>query len=123
MIGTLISLQCLIYDSVKVAFRLPRPPPPEMPESLKAKLNVQVHSRLITDNSDCICELFFGGLESAKFLSSSFVLTNHHCKQQYVEVLSIKNFGDYIVDWHNIRSRKFTKSRKNSLSINSCGAK
>ncbi|WAR26783.1 MPCP-like protein [Mya arenaria] len=32
--------QWFIYDSVKVAFRLPRPPPPEMPESLKKKLGV-----------------------------------------------------------------------------------
>lgn len=39
MIGTLTALQWFIYDSVKVAFRLPRPPPPEMPESLKAKSN------------------------------------------------------------------------------------
>lgn len=38
MIGTLTALQWFIYDSVKVAFRLPRPPPPEMPESLKAKM-------------------------------------------------------------------------------------
>jgi len=38
MIGTLTALQWFIYDSVKVAFRLPRPPPPEMPESLKRKL-------------------------------------------------------------------------------------
>ncbi|CAD5112384.1 DgyrCDS1605 [Dimorphilus gyrociliatus] len=38
MIGTLTALQWFIYDSVKVAFRLPRPPPPEMPESLKKKL-------------------------------------------------------------------------------------
>jgi solute carrier family 25 phosphate transporter 3 len=38
MIGTLTALQWFIYDSVKVAFRLPRPPPPEMPESLKQKL-------------------------------------------------------------------------------------
>jgi len=37
MIGTLTALQWFIYDSVKVAFRLPRPPPPEMPESLKRK--------------------------------------------------------------------------------------
>lgn len=41
MIGTLTALQWFIYDSVKVYFRLPRPPPPEMPESLKAKLAVQ----------------------------------------------------------------------------------
>ena len=38
MIGTLTALQWFIYDSVKVFFRLPRPPPPEMPESLKKKL-------------------------------------------------------------------------------------
>ena len=38
MIGTLTGLQWFIYDSVKVYFRLPRPPPPEMPESLKRKL-------------------------------------------------------------------------------------
>jgi len=38
MIGTLTALQWLIYDSVKVALRLPRPPPPQMPESLKKKL-------------------------------------------------------------------------------------
>jgi len=38
MIGTLTALQWFIYDSVKVYFKLPRPPPPSMPESLKAKL-------------------------------------------------------------------------------------
>jgi solute carrier family 25 phosphate transporter 3 len=38
MIGTLTALQWFIYDTVKVVFRLPRPPPPEMPESLKRKL-------------------------------------------------------------------------------------
>ncbi|KAB0337244.1 hypothetical protein FD754_025290, partial [Muntiacus muntjak] len=38
MIGTLTALQWLIYDSVKVYFRLPCPPPPEMPESLKKQL-------------------------------------------------------------------------------------
>merc|ERR1712165_212097 len=38
MIGTLTALQWFIYDSVKVVFRLPRPPPPQMPESLKKKL-------------------------------------------------------------------------------------
>lgn len=38
MIGTLTALQWFIYDSVKVSLRLPRPPPPEMPESLKKKL-------------------------------------------------------------------------------------
>merc|ERR1740131_113588 len=40
MIGTLTALQWFIYDSVKVILRLPRPPPPEMPESLKKKLGV-----------------------------------------------------------------------------------
>jgi len=40
MIGTLTALQWFIYDSVKVYFRLPRPPPPEMPASLKAKLGL-----------------------------------------------------------------------------------
>uniref|UniRef100_A0A1L8E0J7 Phosphate carrier protein, mitochondrial n=1 Tax=Nyssomyia neivai TaxID=330878 RepID=A0A1L8E0J7_9DIPT len=35
MIGTLTALQWFIYDGVKVALRLPRPPPPSMPESLK----------------------------------------------------------------------------------------
>jgi solute carrier family 25 phosphate transporter 3 len=38
MIGTLTALQWFIYDTVKVVFQLPRPPPPEMPESLKRKL-------------------------------------------------------------------------------------
>merc|ERR1712202_49862 len=38
MIGPLTALQWFIYDSVKVFFKLPRPPPPEMPESLKKKL-------------------------------------------------------------------------------------
>jgi solute carrier family 25 phosphate transporter 3 len=41
MIGTLTALQWFIYDSVKVAFKLPRPPPPSMPESLKKKLEAQ----------------------------------------------------------------------------------
>ena len=40
MIGTLTAAQWFIYDAVKVAFRLPRPPPPEMPESLKKKLGL-----------------------------------------------------------------------------------
>jgi len=40
MIGTLTALQWFIYDFVKVTLRLPRPPPPEMPESLKKKLGL-----------------------------------------------------------------------------------
>jgi len=40
MIGTLTAAQWFIYDAVKVAFGLPRPPPPEMPESLKKKLAI-----------------------------------------------------------------------------------
>ncbi|PIO69520.1 hypothetical protein TELCIR_08653 [Teladorsagia circumcincta] len=38
MIGTLTAAQWFIYDSVKVALHLPRPPPPSMPESLRLKL-------------------------------------------------------------------------------------
>uniref|UniRef100_A0A069DTF7 Phosphate carrier protein, mitochondrial n=1 Tax=Panstrongylus megistus TaxID=65343 RepID=A0A069DTF7_9HEMI len=41
MIGTLTAAQWFIYDFVKVALRMPRPPPPEMPESLKKKLAAQ----------------------------------------------------------------------------------
>lgn len=41
MIGTLTALQWFIYDSVKVYFKMPRPPPPEMPESLRKKLEAQ----------------------------------------------------------------------------------
>jgi len=41
MIGTLTALQWFIYDGVKVALALPRPPPPAMPESLKKKLEAQ----------------------------------------------------------------------------------
>jgi solute carrier family 25 phosphate transporter 3 len=41
MIGTLTALQWFIYDSVKVYFKMPRPPPPEMPESLRRKLEAQ----------------------------------------------------------------------------------
>jgi len=40
MIGTLTALQWFIYDGVKVACRIPRPPPPEMPASLKKKLGL-----------------------------------------------------------------------------------
>merc|ERR1711931_223732 len=41
MIGTLTAAQWFIYDGVKVALALPRPPPAEMPESLKKKLAAQ----------------------------------------------------------------------------------
>lgn len=41
MIGTLTAAQWFIYDAVKVVLRMPRPPPAEMPESLKKKLGVQ----------------------------------------------------------------------------------
>jgi len=41
MIGTLTAAQWFIYDAVKVTLRMPRPPPPEMPESLKKKLALQ----------------------------------------------------------------------------------
>lgn len=44
MIGTLTAMQWFIYDFVKVAFGLPRPPPPEMPESLKKKLEEKAKS-------------------------------------------------------------------------------
>ena len=41
MIGTLTALQWFIYDTVKVVLNLPRPPPPQMPESLKRKLALE----------------------------------------------------------------------------------
>ncbi|XP_074600966.1 solute carrier family 25 member 3-like [Brevipalpus obovatus] len=41
MIGTLTALQWFIYDAVKVVLGIPRPPPPQMPESLKRKLAAQ----------------------------------------------------------------------------------
>jgi len=48
MIGTLTALQWFIYDGAKVALRLPRPPPPQMPESLRKKLEaVKANRHLI----------------------------------------------------------------------------
>lgn len=44
MIGTLTAAQWFIYDFVKVALAMPRPPPLEMPASLKAKLEQQAKS-------------------------------------------------------------------------------
>merc|ERR1712018_720750 len=41
MIGTFTALQWFIYDSVKVALRLPRPPPPTMPESMRKRLEAE----------------------------------------------------------------------------------
>jgi len=41
MIGTLTALQWFIYDAVKVWLHLPRPPPAQMPESLRIKLEAQ----------------------------------------------------------------------------------
>ncbi|XP_049871766.1 phosphate carrier protein, mitochondrial-like [Pectinophora gossypiella] len=41
MIGTLTGLQWFIYDGFKVYTGMPRPPPPEMPESLKKKMKEQ----------------------------------------------------------------------------------
>jgi solute carrier family 25 phosphate transporter 3 len=41
MVGTLTALQWFIYDTVKVVLDLPRPPPPDMPASLKAKLGIE----------------------------------------------------------------------------------
>jgi solute carrier family 25 phosphate transporter 3 len=41
MVGTLTALQWFIYDSVKVALRLPRPPPPSMPESMRLRLEAE----------------------------------------------------------------------------------
>lgn len=40
MIGTLTAAQWFIYDAVKVTLRMPRPPPAEMPDSLKKKLGL-----------------------------------------------------------------------------------
>lgn len=41
MIGTLTAAQWFIYDGVKVALRMPRPPPASMPESLRKKLEAK----------------------------------------------------------------------------------
>lgn len=41
MIGTLTALQWFIYDFVKVTLGIPRPPPPEMPASLKEKKSAE----------------------------------------------------------------------------------
>ncbi|CAH0687613.1 unnamed protein product [Spodoptera exigua] len=38
MIGTLTGLQWFVYDAFKVYTKMPRPPPAEMPESLKKRL-------------------------------------------------------------------------------------
>lgn len=37
MVGTLTALQWFIYDGVKVALHLPRPPPPTPPPSLRGR--------------------------------------------------------------------------------------
>lgn len=42
MIGTLTALQWFIYDASKVYFRMPRPPPPEMPADLKQEVIYQL---------------------------------------------------------------------------------
>ncbi|XP_045534480.1 phosphate carrier protein, mitochondrial isoform X1 [Papilio machaon] len=41
MIGTLTALQWFIFDGVKVILRTPRPPPAEMPESMKKRLEAE----------------------------------------------------------------------------------
>ncbi|CAG0919752.1 unnamed protein product [Notodromas monacha] len=41
MIGTLTALQWFIYDGVKVALGIPRPPPPTMPESMRKRLEAE----------------------------------------------------------------------------------
>lgn len=41
MIGTLTAAQWFIYDAFKVAMKMPRPPPAQMPESLRKKLEAQ----------------------------------------------------------------------------------
>ena len=39
MVGTLTGLQGFIYDLVKLQLRLPRPPPPQRPQSLMTSSN------------------------------------------------------------------------------------
>ncbi|CAF0872764.1 unnamed protein product [Rotaria sordida] len=51
MIGTLTALQWFIYDTVKVIFALPRPPPPQPPLSLQKKYG------LTGDKEPLICDL------------------------------------------------------------------
>lgn len=41
MVGTLTALQWFIYDTFKVLMNIPRPPPPQMPESLRKKLEAE----------------------------------------------------------------------------------
>ncbi|XP_013142468.1 PREDICTED: phosphate carrier protein, mitochondrial-like [Papilio polytes] len=41
MIGTLTALQWFIFDGAKVVLRTPRPPPAEMPESMKKRLEAE----------------------------------------------------------------------------------
>lgn len=45
MIGTLTGLQWFVYDAFKVYTRMPRPPPPEMPESLRKRLEEEEKER------------------------------------------------------------------------------
>lgn len=40
MIGTLTALQWFIYDTIKVVFALPRPPPPQPPALLQRKYGI-----------------------------------------------------------------------------------
>ncbi|CAF4377917.1 unnamed protein product, partial [Rotaria sordida] len=51
VIGTLTALQWFIYDTVKVLFALPRPPPPQPPLSLQKKYG------LTGDKEPLICDL------------------------------------------------------------------
>ncbi|KAJ8718710.1 hypothetical protein PYW08_002947 [Mythimna loreyi] len=45
MIGTLTGLQWFVYDAFKVYTRMPRPPPAEMPASLKKKLEEEAKKK------------------------------------------------------------------------------